>query len=101
MPLDTRGEMYDGTAVTNPDELRTALLKRPVPLVRTFTENLMAYALGRRVEYFDKPAIRAIAKDAAANNYRLHHFIMGVIKSDAFQMKREEAAVDAGAEKDR
>ena len=55
MPLDTRGDFYDGTPVTTPAELIAALLKRPMPLVRTFTENLMAYALGRRVEYFDQP----------------------------------------------
>ena len=55
MPLDTRGDFYDGTPVTTPAELTAALLKRPMPLVRTFTENLMAYALGRRVEYFDQP----------------------------------------------
>ena len=65
MPLDTRGDFYDGTPVTTPAELTRALLKRPVPLVRTFTENLLAYALGRRVEYFDQPTIRAIAKAAA------------------------------------
>jgi hypothetical protein len=90
MPLDTRGDFYDGTAVTRPSELTAALLKRPVPLVRTFTENLMAYALGRRVEYFDQPAIRAIAKAAAANDYRMSSFILGVVRSDAFQMKRVE-----------
>ncbi len=77
MPLDTRGDFYDGTAVTRPSELTAALLKRPVPLVRTFTENLMAYALGRRVEYFDQPAIRAIAKAAEANDYRMSSFILG------------------------
>src|SRR4029450_4408918 len=64
MPLDTRGEFYDGTPVSTPAELSAVLLKRPVPLVRTFTENLMAYALGRRVEYYDQPAVRAIAKAA-------------------------------------
>jgi hypothetical protein len=90
MPLDTRGDFYDGTAVTRPSELTTALLKRPVPLVRTFAENLMAYALGRRVEYFDQPAIRAIAKTAAANGYKMSSFIVGVIKSDAFQMRRSD-----------
>ena len=78
MPLDTRGDFYDGTPVTRPAELTAALLKRPVPLVRTFTENLMAYALGRRVEYFDQPAIRAIAKAAEANDYRMSSFILGV-----------------------
>ena len=99
MPLDTRGEMYDGTTVTSPDELRLALLKRPTPLVRTFTENLMAYALGRRVEYFDKPTVRAIARDAEANGYKLSSFILGIVRSPAFQMKREEAVVEAGSEK--
>jgi len=89
-PLDTRGDYYDGTPVTNPAELTQALVKRPVPLVRTFTENLFAYALGRRAEYFDQPAIRAIAKSAAANNYKMTSFILGVIKSDAFLMKQAE-----------
>jgi hypothetical protein len=89
-PLDTRGDYYDGTPVTRPAELTQALMKRPVPLVRTFTENLFAYALGRRAEYFDQPAIRAIAKSAAANNYRMSSFILGVIKSDAFLMKAAE-----------
>ena len=92
VPLDTRGDYYDGTPVTKPSELMTALLKRPVPLVRTFTENLMAYALGRRTEYFDQPAIRSIAKAAEANQYKMSAFILGVIKSDAFQLKRSDAA---------
>ncbi len=90
-PLDTKGDFYDGTPVTTPAELTRALMKRPVPLVRTFTENLLAYALGRRAEYFDQPAIRAIAKAAEANDYRMSSFILGVIRSDAFQMKRAEA----------
>jgi cytochrome c551/c552 len=91
MPLDTKGVYYDGTPVTRPAELLAAIMKRPAPLVRTFTENLLAYALGRRTEYFDQPTIRAIAKAAQANDYRMSSFIVGVIKSDAFQMKRVEA----------
>jgi hypothetical protein len=90
MPLDTKGIFYDGTPVKTPAELLGALMKRPVPLVRTFTENLMAYALGRRTEFFDQPAVRAIARAAAANEYRMSSFILGVIKSDAFQMKQGE-----------
>jgi Protein of unknown function (DUF1592)/Protein of unknown function (DUF1588)/Protein of unknown function (DUF1595)/Protein of unknown function (DUF1585)/Protein of unknown function (DUF1587) len=86
-PLDTRGDFYDGTPVTSPKELLTALMKRPEPLVRTFTENLLAYGLGRRTEYFDQPTIRAITKAAAASDYKMSAFILGVIKSDAFQMK--------------
>jgi len=89
-PLDTKGDFYDGTPVTTPAELLGALMKRPVPLVRTFTENLLAYALGRRVEYFDQPTIRAIARAAQAHEYKMSAFILGVIKSDAFQMKRAE-----------
>jgi Protein of unknown function (DUF1585) len=61
-----------------------------VLLVRTFTENLLAYALGRRTESFDQPTIRAIAKAAEANNYRMSSFILGVVKSGAFQMKRAD-----------
>ena len=60
-------------------------MKRPEPLVRTFTENLMAYALGRRVETFDQPAVRAIARQAAGDGYRMSSFILGVVKSDAFR----------------
>jgi len=88
MPLDTHGTFYDGSSITSPAELTSTLMKRPVPLVRTFTENLLAYALGRRTEYFDQPTIRAIAKSAAASDYRMSAFILGVVKSDAFQMRR-------------
>jgi hypothetical protein len=88
MPLDTRGELYDGTPVSSPAELQQALLKRPTPLIRTFTQNLMAYALGRRVEHFDMPAVRTIAHQAEANGYRMSDFVAGVVKSDAFRMRR-------------
>jgi Protein of unknown function (DUF1588)/Protein of unknown function (DUF1585)/Protein of unknown function (DUF1592) len=92
MPLDTSGDYFDGTKVTTPAELTQALLKRPTPLVRTFTENLLAYALGRRAEPFDQPTIRAIAKSAEANDYKMSSFILGVVKSDAFRLKRAEPA---------
>jgi hypothetical protein len=91
-PLDTRGDFYDGTPVTSPGELSRALMKRPVPLVRTFTENLFAYALGRRAEYYDQPAIRAIVRQAEPGGYKMSAFILGVVRSDAFQMKRADAA---------
>jgi len=86
--LDTRGDYYDGTKISSPLELQRALLKRPVPLVRSFTANLMAYALGRRVEYYDNPAIRRIEASARAGNYRTQDFILGVVKSDAFRMRQ-------------
>jgi mono/diheme cytochrome c family protein len=97
MPLDTLGRYYDGTTITSPAELSAVLLKRPVPLVRTFTENLMAYALGRRVETYDLPAVRAIAKAAQANDYKMSAFLVGVVKSDAFRMRMAEPAVEPAA----
>jgi hypothetical protein len=97
MALDTRGDFYDGTPISNPIELSSALQKRPIPLVRNLTENLMAYALGRRVEYFDQPAIRVIAEEAKASDYRISSFILGVVKSNAFQMKRAEQPATAVA----
>ena len=93
MPLDTAGDFYDGTKVTSLSELTTALTKRPTPLVRNFTENLMAYALGRRVESYDQPTVRAIARAAESTNYKVSSFVLGVVKSDAFRMKRVETEV--------
>ena len=90
--LDTHGTMYDGTPVTNLVDLNTALLSRPIPLVRSFTENLMAYATGRRVEDYDQPTIRAIAREAEANGYRMSSFISAIIRSPAFRSKRAEVS---------
>jgi hypothetical protein len=95
--LDTRGDFYDGTPVSNPAELRAVLLKRPEPLIRTFTANLMAYALGRRVEYYDGPTIRHITNDAAAANYRFGDLVLGVVSSDAFRAKRVPMGAGADA----
>jgi hypothetical protein len=70
-------------------------------LVRTFTENLMAFALGRRVEYYDQPTIRAVTRAAAADGYRVSSLIMGVVSSDAFQMQRVDVVADDPAEQER
>ena len=95
VPLDTKGTMYDGTTVSSPSDLVRSLLSRPTPLVRAFTENLMAYAVGRRVEDYDQPTIRAIVRDAEKDGYRMSAFISGVVKSPAFRSKRAEPAVQA------
>jgi Protein of unknown function (DUF1592)/Protein of unknown function (DUF1588)/Protein of unknown function (DUF1585)/Protein of unknown function (DUF1595)/Protein of unknown function (DUF1587)/Planctomycete cytochrome C len=92
MPLDTRGDFYDGTPVRTPLELQRALLKRPTPLLRTFTLNLMAYATGRRMEYYDMPAIRRITAQAAAGGYKVSDFVTGVVTSDAFRATRVSVA---------
>jgi hypothetical protein len=95
MPLDTQGQLYDGTPVSTPSELSRALLKRPTPFVRHFTENLMAYALGRRVAEEDQPAVRAIAQRSAASGYKFSSFVMGVVNSPAFRMRTAEQPVAA------
>jgi hypothetical protein len=96
MPLDTRGDFYDGTPVTSPAELVDALLKRPVPLMRTFTENLLSYALGRRMEYYDQPTVRAIARAAESADYRVSAFIVSVVTSDAFRLKQVDLEPPSG-----
>jgi hypothetical protein len=71
-----------------PASLVEALLRRPEPLLRTFTHNLMAYAIGRRVEYYDQPTIRAITRQAEERGFRMSAFVLGVVQSDAFQLQR-------------
>jgi Fe-S oxidoreductase len=94
--LDTRGTYYDGTDIETPGDLARVLLKRPVPIVRQFTEGLMAYGLGRALDYRDQPAVRAIAAAAEKNDYRIHSFILGVAGSIAFRMKQAPADGDGG-----
>ena len=88
--VDASGELYDGTPLDGPVALREALLKRREVILRTFTENLMAYALGRRVEHFDMSTVRTIVRDANAANNRFSSFALGVVRSAAFQMGRTE-----------
>jgi len=71
--------------------LRNALLNRPEVFFRVLTENLMAYALGRRVEYYDMPTIRSITREAAKNDYKISSFVLGVVQSPAFLSARASA----------
>jgi hypothetical protein len=98
VPVDPTGELYDGTAVDGPDGLRAALLSREETLWRTFTENLMTYALGRPLEYYDMPAVRAIVSDASARDYRMSAFIEGVVRSQAFRMTGPASVSDGSRE---
>ena len=93
-PLDTRGVLYDGTPISRPIELVDALLKRPVPIVRNFTELLLSYAIGRALEYYDQPTVRAIARSAEENEYKVSSLILGVVKSDAFQMRQTQTTAN-------
>ena len=99
-PVETLGELYDGTPLHGPDDLRAALLRRPESLARTFTQNLMAYALGRRIEHYDMPAVRRVAKAAADGDYRLGTFVREVVRSDPFRMAKADVVVEEPAEQE-
>jgi hypothetical protein len=89
-PVDATGVMYDGTRLDGPASLRAALLNHKDVVLETFTENLMTYALGRRVEYYDMPAIRAIVRGSAKHDYRISGFVLGIVNSAAFQMTKAD-----------
>ena len=85
VPVITDGELYDGTKLSGAADLRAALLARSDVIVTHMTEMLMAYGLGRRVEYYDMPTIRKIVRDASQQNYKMTSLILGVVQSPAFK----------------
>jgi hypothetical protein len=97
MPIDSRGELWDGTKVQSLPELQAALLNKRESLLRTFTQNLMAYAIGRRVEATDLPTVRQIVRVSATRDHKMSSYVLGVIKSPAFRMQRVEGAGDRKA----
>jgi hypothetical protein len=85
--IDAASQLVDGTPLDGPSSLRRALLSRSDVFVRTATEKLLMYATGRALTYTDMPTVRAIARDAGRNNNRLSSLVLGVVKSEAFQMR--------------
>jgi mono/diheme cytochrome c family protein len=94
-PIDASGQLIDGTSVNSPADLRVALTSRPDQFVQTLTERLMTYALGRTVEYYDMPTVRRIVREAAGDKYRFSSIVMGIVRSDAFRMRRVPEAVES------
>jgi hypothetical protein len=97
IPVDARTQLYDGTPLEGPISLRKAILNHSDAVIQNFAERLMAYAIGRRLEYYDRPVIRGITKQAARNNDRFSAFVLGIVKSSAFQMSKAEAAATDAA----
>lgn len=93
-PIDVSGVFPDGTKFEGMAGLKAALLSHPEEFVSTVTEKLLMYALGRNVQYFDRPAIRAIVKDAARTNYTFESLVLGAVKSVPFQMRETQAAAE-------
>jgi hypothetical protein len=84
LPVETTSITLSGKKVTGLAGLRSLILEEPEQFPRTVTEKLMSYALGRRLEYYDKPVVRGIVRDAAASQYRCSSIILGIVKSRAF-----------------
>ena len=87
-PIDASGVLPDGTEFDGVAGLRDALLERRELFVTTLTEKLMTYALGRGVEYYDAPTVRAIVRESEQNNDRFSSLILGVVRSAPFQLRR-------------
>jgi mono/diheme cytochrome c family protein len=95
VPVDVVGDLYDGTRMDGPLGLRDALMKHRGMFLTSFTESLLTYAVGRRLEYSDMPTIRAIVREAEQKGGRLSAFVMGVVNSSAFRM----GMADSGKER--
>ena len=91
-PLDVSGALPDGTEFTSLTEFREALISRPERFAGAVADRLLTYALGRGLEYYDMPAVRAITRGAADDSYQLSSLILGVVKSVPFQMRRSQQA---------
>jgi hypothetical protein len=86
-PIDATTTLPGGIAVSGPSGLRDAILSRPELFVSTLTEKLMVYALGRRLEADDMPAVRRIVREAARTDYRFDDIVLGIVRSIQFQQK--------------
>ena len=88
-PINTDGVLVDGSKLDGVGTLRAALLRYSPQFVRVATEKLMIYALGRGTEYFDMPLVRSIVRDAQHDNYRFSSLVLGVVRSEPFQMNEK------------
>jgi len=94
-PIDPSGVIATGAHVDGPASLRKAIASRPEQFVRTLTEALMTYALGRKLEAYDMPGVRAIVRQSAQQNDTMESLIQGIVSSVAFRMKLPEAGKPA------
>jgi hypothetical protein len=90
--VDATGSTVSGASIEGLSGLRALLLNPSDQFPRTVTEKLLAYAIGRRLDYYDRPAVRKIVRDAAASDYRWSSLILGIVNSPTFLMR----AVPAG-----
>jgi hypothetical protein len=94
-PIDTAGQLFDGSKVSGPAGLRAAINAHSDAFLRNFTQNLLTFGMGRTLDYYDMPVVRSIDRDAAKNNNRMSTFIMGVVKSTPFQWRKADESSSA------
>jgi hypothetical protein len=97
-PLDLSSQLTDGAKFEGPSGLRQALVRYSPQFVSNLTEKLFVYALGRSVDYRDMPQLRAIVRDASRSNYRMSSIILGIVKSPAFTMNRNDGDGESAAD---
>ena len=88
IPIDAAVALADGTTFVGPAGLRGVLVSHPDRFVQTFTKKLLTYALGRGLEYYDMPAVRAIVRNASRDNYRFPAIVIGIVRSPPFQLRQ-------------
>ncbi len=89
--IDVTGVFPDGTKFEGIPGLKKELLRQPEQFVGTVAEKLLMYAIGRNVQYYDAPAVRAIMREGAANNYTFSSLVLGVVKSRPFLMRQADS----------
>jgi cytochrome c553 len=87
--IDASGQLVDGTPIAGPADLRKAMLARGDVFVAAMTEKMMMYGVGRETHAYDMPTVRAIMRDASKNRYRFSDLVLGIVKSQAFQMRTQ------------
>jgi mono/diheme cytochrome c family protein len=95
--IDPSGVLPDGTRFEGVAGLRQVLLGHPERFVGTLTENLLAYALGRSLEYYDQPVVRSVVRDSASRDYRFSELVLGIVNSPAFLNRKAEAQLTGTA----
>ena len=98
--VDPTTVLYDGTKMDGPEGLEQAMLKHQDVFLSVFTQNLLAYALGRQIEYFDMPTVRGIIRRAASNDNRFSSYVLGIVNSDPFLMNQAPGAVSSDEDAD-
>ena len=93
LPIETRSELPDGRVVDGVEGVKHLLLDEPERFVSAVTEKLLMYALGRNIQYYDRPAVRAIVRDAAGNDFTFEALVQGVVRSVPFRMRRAPEGV--------